>query len=217
MADHATRRVTMVDTQVRPSDVTKYPIIEAMLTVPREDYVPDAQRPIAYADRDVPLGEGRIALAPRNLAKLLEASGIGPEDVVLDLACGLGYSSAVLGRMAKAVLGVEPDGARAAEAQALLSRHDADNVAVICGNPAQGEPRNAPYDAIFVNGGIALWPDALAEQLREGGVAVAIWMDGQLGTARLGRKIGGAMIWRDIFNASAPLLDGFEKEAIFAF
>lgn len=216
MADHATRRVTMVDTQVRPSDVTQYSIIEAMLTVPREDYVPDAQRPIAYADRDVRLSEGRIVLAPRSFAKLLESAGIGPEDVVLDLACGLGYSSAIMGRMAKAVLGVEPDEERAAEAQALLSRHDADNVAVICGKPAQGEPRNAPYDAIFINGGIAFWPDTLTEQLRESGVAVAIWMDGHLGVAKLGRKIGGAMVWRDMFNASAPLLEGFEKEAAFA-
>lgn len=216
MADYASCRTTMVDTQVRPSDVTKFPIIDAMLRVQRELYVPDGQRAVAYSEGDIELGEGRVVLAPRTFAKMLEASGIGAQDVVLDLGCGLGYSTAVLARMARAVVAVEPNEAWAEEAQRCLSEQGADDAAVLAKPLADGAPQTDPYDAIIVQGGIQQWPDALTAQLREGGHVVAIWCEGRLGTARLGRKLDGAIIWRDVFNVWAPVLPGFEKQTEFA-
>ena len=99
MTDFATRRTMMVDTQVRPSDVTKFTIIEAMLSVPREVYVPADKREAAYVGEHVTLGQGRVVMDPRTLAKLLDALDIQQGETVLDLGCGLGYSTAVIARM----------------------------------------------------------------------------------------------------------------------
>lgn len=217
MADFATRRTIMVDTQVRPSDVTKYPIIDAMLSVPREAYVPDACRAVAYAESELDLGGGRMILAPRAFAKLLEMLDLDADDVVLDLGCGLGYSSAVLARMARAVVAVEPDETLAAEAQATLSAQGHDNVAVVTGALNEGAASSAPYDAIVVQGAITTWPEALSAQLNEGGQIAAIWAEGHLRTARLGRKINGVIQWRDAFSADASILPDFVGETAFAF
>ena len=100
MTDFATRRTMMVDTQVRPSDVTKFTIIEAMLSVPREVYVPADKREAAYMGEHVPLGQGRVLMDPRTLATMLDALAIPPGETVLDLFCGLFYSTSVIARMA---------------------------------------------------------------------------------------------------------------------
>ena len=107
MTDFTNRRTLMVDTQVRPSDVTKFPIIEAMLHVRREVFVPDDKLEAAYAGENLPLGPGRVILEPRTFAKMLDGLAIEPTELVLDLGCGLGYSSAVLARLAEAVVAVE--------------------------------------------------------------------------------------------------------------
>lgn len=216
MVDFAARRTIMVDTQVRPSDVTRYPIIDAMLRVPRELYVPDAARATAYAEQNIPLDEGRVVLAPRTFAKMLEAANIGNADVVLDLGCGLGYSTAVLAQMAQAVVAVEPDETRAQEAQQILSGEGVDNAAVMARPLAEGAPQADPYDAIVVEGAVETWPEALSDQLREGGRAVALFSEGRLCTARIGWKENGRMIWRDLFAAGAPVLEGFARKMEFA-
>ena len=95
MSDYATRRVTMVDTQVRPSDVTKFPIIEAMLSIPREVYVPSSKREAAYVGENVDIGSGRVVLEARTLAKLLDALDVQPTELVLDLGCGSDGSVAI--------------------------------------------------------------------------------------------------------------------------
>ena len=217
MADYQTRRTLMVDTQVRPSDVTKFPIIEALLSVPREDYVPDAKRDAAYVGENIEIGGGRVLLEPRTLAKMLDAVDVQPTDVVLDLACGLGYSTAVLAEMADFVVAVEDDAARAEDAQANLSAHGVDNAAVFEGPLAEGAAKNGPYDLIMLQGAVETVPDALLAQVKEGGRMIAIFAEGALGVVRVGRKIDGAMNWRMAFNANAPVLAGFAKEAAFTF
>nr|WP_237693243.1 protein-L-isoaspartate O-methyltransferase [Octadecabacter algicola] len=207
----------MVDTQVRPSDVTKFPIIDALLDVPREEYVPDALRDAAYIGENIDLGEGRVLLEPRTLAKILDAADVQKTDVVLDLGCGLGYSTAVLAHMAEFVVAVEDDEARAEEAQQNLSSHGVDNAAVFAGPLAQGAAKNGPYDLILLQGAVEEIPDDLTSQIKEGGRIVAIFAEGALGVVRVGRKIDGAMNWRMAFNATAPVLSGFEKVAAFAF
>lgn len=216
MSDFSTRRVMMVDTQVRPSDVTKFPIIEAMLAVPREVYVPAAKREAAYIGENLDLAPGRVMLEARTLAKMLDALDVQPTETVLDLGCGLGYSAAVIARMAHAVVAVEEDAALAAEAQRTLSAEGVDNAAVIVGPLAAGNAKNAPYDVITLQGGVEVVPEALLAQLREGGRIGAIFMDGALGTAMVGYKVDGKLSWRFAFNAAAPVLPGFAKARAFA-
>lgn len=209
MTDFASRRVTMVDTQVRPSDVTKFPIIDAMLTVPREAFVPLDKREAAYVGENLEIGGGRVVLDPRTLAKMLDALDIQPDELVLDLGCGLGYSTAVMARLADAVIGLEEDEGLAAEAQRNLSAEGMDNAAVVVGPLAGGDARHAPFDVITVQGAVEAIPEAIVAQLKEGGRIGAIFMQGALGVARVGYKLDGRVTWRDSFNATAPVLPGF--------
>lgn len=216
MTDFATRRVMMVDTQVRPSDVTKFPIIEAMLSVPREVYVPRDRREAAYVGENIVLAPNRVMLEPRTMAKLLDALDVKPTETVLDLGCGLGYSTAVIARMAEAVVAVEEDETLGAEAQSILSGESVDNAAVIVAPLASGAAKHGPYDVITIQGGVETVPQALIEQLKDGGRIGAIFMEGALGIARVGYKLDGKVDWRFSFNATAPVLKGFAAERAFA-
>ncbi len=216
MTDFALRRRMMVDTQVRPSDVTKFPIIEAMLTVEREAFLPDALRETAYSGENIVLNDRRVMLEPRTLAKMLDDLNISRDELVLDVGCAHGYSSAVVARMAEAVVAVEEDAEMVSEAQAALVQTGADNVIVHEGPLAEGAAEHGPYDVILVQGGVAQLPDAIAEQLKDGGRIACLFMEGALGIVKIGYKTAGALSWRFAFNASAPVLPGFEKEAAFA-
>jgi protein-L-isoaspartate(D-aspartate) O-methyltransferase len=217
MTDYAARRTVMVDTQVRPSDVTKFPIIDAMLDVPREAFVPRHLREAAYMGENIDLGGGRVILEPRSLAKLLDALDIRGSELVLDVGSALGYSSAVIARMAEAVVAVEEDSDMADEAQGLLSEHGADNVIVHHGPLAEGAPEHGPYDVIVVEGGVGHLPQTLIDQVKEGGRIACLFMEGALGAVRIGYKIDGDISWRYAFNAGAPVLPGFERHEAFTF
>lgn len=214
MQDFATRRTMMVDTQVRPNDVTKFPIIAAMLHVPREEFVPASRREAAYIGENVEIAAGRVLLEPRNFAKMLDGLDIQPDDLVLDLGCGLGYSAAVIAEMAEAVVALD-DEDMAAQAEAALAQAGADNVAVVAGELAAGAPQHGPYDAILIEGGIEAVPHVIADQLKEGGRIAAIFMEGALGVARIGYKIDGVISWRDMFNGTAPVMPGFAAQRDF--
>ncbi|WP_300586898.1 protein-L-isoaspartate O-methyltransferase family protein [Marivita sp.] len=215
MTDFAARRTMMVDTQVRPSDVTKFPIIDAMLSVPRELFVPREQAEAAYISENVPIAPGRVVLEPRTLGKLLDAINIEGNELVLDIGAGYGYSSALVARMAEAVIAVEEDETLAAEAQSILSDQGADNVVVHTGPLTDGAVQHGPYDAILIQGGVEQVPAGLLDQLKEGGRIGCVFMEGALGVARIGYKIDGDITWRFAFNASAPVLPGFAKEVAF--
>lgn len=216
MADYAARRSTMVDTQVRPSDVTKFPIIDAMLSVPREIFVPVDRREAAYLGENVDLGNGRVLLEPRTLAKMLDWLDIRGDELVMDLGCAQGYSSAVIAEMAEAVVAVD-DADRLNGAQESLGQINADNVVLHEGSPAEGAAEHGPYDAIVVEGGVEQLPDAILDQLKDGGRIACLFVEGPLGTVRIGYKIDGKMSWRFAFNASAPVMPGFEKHRAFTF
>jgi protein-L-isoaspartate(D-aspartate) O-methyltransferase len=209
MSDYAQRRTMMVDTQVRPSDVTKFPIIEAMLSVPREIFVPTDKREAAYIGDNVDLGGNRVVLEPRTLAKMLDALNIQKNEMVLDLGCGLGYSAAVIARMAEAVVAVEEDNL-AADAQVALSEIGADNVILEVGAISAGAPQHGPYDVITIQGAVESLPDGIISQLKEGGRIGCLMAEGNLGVVRIGYKINDVMNWRFAFNAGAPVLPGFE-------
>lgn len=215
MSDFAKRRTTMVDTQVRPSDVTKFPIIDAMLSVPREMFVPGDKREAAYVGEHVDLGGGRVVLDPRTLAKILEAADIQPDEMVLDIGAGLGYSSALCARLAEAVIALEDDADRVTEAEHALSEAGIDNVAVVEGVLAEGAAKHGPYDVILIQGAVQHMPQAITDQLKDGGRVVAIFQEGALGVVRVGYMIDGTVSWRFVFNAGAPVVPGFEAARAF--
>lgn len=215
MTDFAMRRALMVDTQVRPSDVTKFPIIESMLNVPREAFVPDNLREAAYVGENLALAPNRVMLDPRTLAKMLDALDISNDELVLDIGCGLGYSSAVIARMAEAVIAVEDDGTMAADAQSILIEQGADNVVVHHGPLTDGAAQHGPYDVIVIQGAVAHLPEGLSDQLKDGGRMACLFAEGALGVVRIGYKVDGRMNWRFAFNAGAPVLPGFEKHSAF--
>ena len=206
MSDFDARRMMMVDTQVRPQDVTKFPIIAAMLSVPRENFVPEAAREAAYVGNNVALAPRRVVLEARSLAKLLDAIDLVPGEKALDLGAGLGYASAVLAEMGAVVTAVEEDAAMAALATDKL----AGVATVVAGPLAAGAAANGPFDIILLQGGVEAVPPAVLEQLAEGGRIGAIFMEGALGVARIGHKLDGKITWRFCFNATAPVLPGFE-------
>lgn len=216
MTDFAQRRVTMVDTQVRPSDVTKFPIIDAMLTIPREIFVPADKRELAYVGEHVDLGNGRFLLEPRLLAKMLEAANVQNGDLVLDVGSGMGYSAALAAHIADAVIALEDSAERVQDMEAALAEAGIVNVAVEEGSLSEGAAKSAPYDVIFIEGGVEQVPEALTAQLKDGGRIVAIFLDGALGMVRVGHFIDGAVSWRFAFNGTAPLLPGFAAEKAFA-
>ncbi len=216
MTDFAARRLTMVDTQVRPSDVTKFPIIDAMLNVARENFVPDTQREAAYVGDLIELSGGRCLLEPRTLAKMLDAVNISNDEMVLDIAPGLGYSTAIAARMAELVVAVEDDEGLAAEAQSLLMEADVDNAVVHEGPLDQGAVEHGPYDVIMIQGGVEQVPDTLLDQLKDGGRIACLFMEGDLGTVRVGLKSADRVSWRYAFNASAPILPAFRAECAFS-
>lgn len=216
MTDFAARRRIMVDTQIRPSDVTKFPIIDAMLAVPRELFVPDMQREAAYAGNNLDLGRGRVLIEPRTLAKMLDALDVTDDELVLDVGCCYGYSAAVVARMAQAVIAVEQDDRMVDDAQALLSEIGADNAVVHVGPLAAGAAEHGPYDVILIEGGVEDLPAAILDQLKDGGRIGCMFMDGALGAVRIGYKSGSSVSWRFEFNAGAPVLPGFERQRAFA-
>ena len=217
MTDFSAAREAMVDCQVRPADVTRYDIIEAMLWAPRERFVPRPLRDVAYAGAEIPLAPGRVLLEPRVLAKMFQVAAITPRDLVLDLAPGTGYSTALAGRLAEAVVAVEPDPQLAATARKLMAELEIDNAAVAEGDPAAGDPAHAPYDVILMNGGVERLPDALFDQLRDGGRLVAVTVEGAAGKCRLHTRTARSVTDRAVFDATAPVLAGFERPAEFTF
>ncbi|MEO0634376.1 MAG: protein-L-isoaspartate O-methyltransferase [Pseudomonadota bacterium] len=217
MPDYAARRTMMVDTQIRPSDVTKFPIIDTFLSVPRELFVPAAQREAAYMGENIAIAPGRVVLEPRTLAKILDTLDVQPHELVLDIGTGLGYSAAVLSRLGEVVVAVEEDDTFAAEAETALSEFGADNVILVHAPLTEGAPKHGPYDAIVVQGGVETIPPVVLDQLKEGGRIAAVFMEGALGVCRIGYMVDGTVSWRFAFNAGAPVLQGYASASDFVF
>lgn len=217
MTDFAAAREAMVDSQVRTSDVTRYAIIEAMLEIPRELFVPRARRDVAYAEAEIPIAPGRAMLMPRAFAKMIEAAGIGASDLVLDLAPGTGYSTAVIARLAAAVVAIEPNAELARQATEALESLEIVNAIVSHGDPTAGDPAHGPYDVIFVNGAVERVPEALTDQLKDGGRLVAIFVERGVGQCRVVLRVGDTIAQRIADDITGPLVPGFEKKRVFAF
>jgi protein-L-isoaspartate(D-aspartate) O-methyltransferase len=218
MADFAASRRMMVDGQVRTNDVTDLRLIDAMLVVPRERFVPRDLQPLAYLDRDLGVGAGGRALVkPMVLAKMIQAANVGEHDLVLVVGCATGYSSAVLARLADAVVALEEDAELARTANQVLGDVGAPNVAVVTGPLTAGWPGQGPYDVIMLNGAVELVPEALLGQLKDGGRLVGVVGNRPMGKATLYRAASGRVSAQPLFDAAAPLLPGFARPAAFVF
>jgi protein-L-isoaspartate(D-aspartate) O-methyltransferase len=216
MKDFEARRRKMVDTQVRPSDVTKFNVIEAMLAVPRERFVPEAWTEAAYVGENIPLGPNRVLFEPRTIAKMLDFVDIQPTDIVLDVGCGLGYSAALAAALGEAVVAVEEDADMAREAERILADEGADGAVVIEGPLVDGAPKHGPYDVILIEGAVEELPPHFADQLSENGRIACLFLEGELGVVRTGLKADGRITWRSAFNAWAPVLPGFTRRRAFS-
>ncbi|WP_120501807.1 protein-L-isoaspartate O-methyltransferase [Roseovarius sp. EL26] len=217
MTDFATRRTFMVDTQIRPSDVTKFPIIDAMLSVPRETFVPADKIEAAYVGDNIEIAPGRVILDPRTIAKMLDVLDIRDDELVLDIGCAYGYFSALIARMAEAVIAVDEDESVLEDAQAALSEIGADNVILHQGSLLAGATEHGPYDVAVIEGAVEHLPTTLLDQIKDGGRIACLFAEGALGVVRIGYKIDGQVNWRFAFNAGAPVLPGFEQEETFSF
>ncbi|MFM1815625.1 MAG: hypothetical protein RLZ98_2320 [Pseudomonadota bacterium] len=223
MSGFDVQRKNMVESQVRPSDVTDRRVIRAMEAVPREVFVPGDRRFLAYADRDVAIGRGesggeRVLLAPRLMARMIQNLELGEEDLVLEVGTGTGYGAALLARIAQTVVAVECDPAMAQKAGEALGSIGIDNAVVMSGALALGYPAEGPYDAILVSGGVSELPEGLLEQLKHRGRLIAVVVgDGPVGHVVRWQRFDDTYDRQVLFEGSAPMLPGFEAKAQFVF
>lgn len=205
----------MIDSQVRTNDVHGRLLLAAMSETPREAFVPEARRGLAYVDAAVKTGPNRWLWAPRDFAKLLYAAEIAEGDRVLDIAPGTGYSTAVIARMAASVCAIEESDAAAAALRESLARAGVAGVDVAAGALRAGRPDKAPFNAIFVNGAVEEVPPAWLDQLADGGRLAVVVAEGAVRRGRIYTRSGGRTAWRTPFDSTAPFLPGFEKVAAF--
>jgi len=223
MTDYAQARRTMVERQIMTADVTSRALLDAIGEIPRELFVPDAVRHLAYSDADLPITQAapgaprRFLAEPAILARLLQLANVGPDDIVLEIGCGTGYSSAVLAELANSVVAVEEDPALAATATETLIALDIGNVAVVTAPLAEGYPAEAPYDVIFLGGSVEEVPQSLLGQLKDGGRLVAVVGTGPDGMATCFRYVMGGVSRRRAFSAAMPPLPGFAAPRVFQF
>jgi protein-L-isoaspartate(D-aspartate) O-methyltransferase len=221
MQGFSTARQHMVDGQVRPSDVTDLRIIDAMLEVPREAFVPQSQRALAYLDLDLDLSEGisakRFLIKPVVTAKMLQAAEIMATDKVLVAGCATGYTAAVVARLAGQVIATESDPAQAAKARDVLAELGLGNVTFQAAAAAEGFPGNAPYDVIVLDGATEIVPERLYAQLGEGGRLVGVFAITKPPRAMMVTRSHGDFGNRALFDATAPVLPGLERLPAFVF
>jgi protein-L-isoaspartate(D-aspartate) O-methyltransferase len=221
MSGFSTARQKMVDGQVRPSDVTDLRIIDAMLAVPREAFVPENQRALAYLDLDLDVSDGASAksflIKPVVTAKMLQAADIKDTDSVLVAGCATGYTAALAAKLAARVTASECDPALAAKARDILAQLGLGNVTVEAAPAAEGYPANAPYDVIVLNGATEIPPDRLYRQLKEGGRLVGVFAMTQPPRATIVTRSHGDVGCRTLFDAVAPVLPGLERLPAFVF
>ncbi len=215
MFDFEAARETMLDSQIRTNDVTDRAVQAAFMAVPRECFVPKSKIALAYGDTNVNLGGGRFMLRPRDFAKMIDAADIQPTDIVLDIACGRGYSVAVMAHLAETVVAIEETDAAVERATKLLDKCKVTNGAVVQADLKAGAPEHGPFDVIFVNGAVTSIPQTWHDQLANGGRLVVARTEGPLCRVMVHTKTSDRVGERVVFDANIPALPGFEHKQEF--
>ena len=209
-SDFQARRVKMVDGQLRTTDVTSHPVLDSFLAVPRESYVSDAKRELAYFDMEIAVAPGRYLMEPSPLAKLIQLADIKSTDRVLDIGTATGYSAAILSNIGATIIALESNGELGDTAKANLAAANITNVEVVTGPLKAGAASKGPFNVILIEGAVGEVPKALFDQLADGGRLVAVEGEGLSGVARLYVKTGQIVSGRRGFNLSVKPLPGFE-------
>ncbi|HEY4163352.1 MAG TPA: protein-L-isoaspartate O-methyltransferase [Dongiaceae bacterium] len=215
--DYAAARQHMIDSQVRTNKVTDSAVISAFASVPRERFVAEAYRKLAYIDRPIPIGAGRRMPEPMVLARLLQSAQPKPGDSALVVGAGTGYSAAVIARLVGRVVALESDAKLAADARAALAGFDVKNVTVVEGTLTAGRAADAPYNLILIDGSVEVVPEALTAQLAEFGQLATVVVDRGVGRGTLFLKADGVISQRAVFDADAEPLPGFAAPQRFVF
>jgi len=220
MSGFSTARLKMVDGQVRTNDVTDRRVLDAMLTVPREAFVPASRQALAYLDIDLDVSEGpakRFLIKAQLTGKLLQAAEIGEGDNVLVVGCATGYLAALAAKLASQVTATECDSVLAAKAKDALASLGLANVTCKAAACTEGDAAAAPYDVIILNGATEVVPEALLGQLKEGGRLVGVSAESRPPRAMIVTRTHGEFGHRTLFDAAAPVLPGLERAAAFVF
>lgn len=213
----ATARQNMIDSQIKPFSVTDARVLEAFATVEREAFVPSERQGLAYVGEDLPVGEGRYLIEPPAYARLLQAAEIEADHIVLDVGALTGYTSTILARLAKAVFAVD-EAEWVNKAKKITAKTEAHNIVFVPGNLANGCSQHAPYDVIVINGAVQTIPQALVNQLKDGGKIATFFRDDKGEShAVIYHKHKGDLRKQIIFDAFVPVLNGFEKAEGFTF
>jgi protein-L-isoaspartate(D-aspartate) O-methyltransferase len=216
--DYAAARQHMIDSQIRTNKVTDPTVIEALAALPREAFVSEAQRKLAYIDRPVAIGAGRRMTEPMVLARLLQVAHLKAGETALVVGAGTGYSAAILSRLVRKVVALESVPELVERAKAILSDLGVTNVTVTAGDLAAGCAPDGPYDFILVDGAAEIVPEGLTAQLADRGrLAVVVKDDGVVGRGTLFTRAGGVVSQRAIFDADAEVLPGFTRPQRFVF
>jgi protein-L-isoaspartate(D-aspartate) O-methyltransferase len=211
-------RFNMVEQQIRTWEVLDQGVLDLLYAVPREAFVPQAYRKLAFADMEIPIGEGESMMAPKMEARILQELALRKTDRVLEVGTGSGYLTALLARMAGHVTSLEIRPALAAFGRANLERHGADNVTLEVADGARGDAKRAPYDAIVLTGSTPVLPATLKAQLAPGGRLFAVVgeppvMVAQLVTCSAPGAYGSVALFDTVL---APLVNA-ERPARFRF
>lgn len=215
--DFARARNMMVESQVRPADVTDTRIIHAMRTLPRERFAPAHMRAVAYGDLELEVAPGRMLLRPRDLAKLIQSLAPQPHEKALEIAGATGYGAGVLAACCASVVTLDPDGQLSFAAQSALESSGVTNVQAVSTVPTDGWADAAPYDVILLNGAAEIVPQAWLDQLAPGGRLGVIVREGPAGSARIYTRAGNSLAYRTVFDAAPPVVSGLERPPAFAF
>ena len=206
----------MVDTQVRPSGVSRVDVIEAIGEIPRELFLPDHLKKLSYVEGNLNLGSNNFIIEPRILAKLLQSLAINRQESVLVLGSGCGYVAAVIGKLSELVVGVENNKDNVDSSDQAIISAGINNIIIMQGELGLGAPKHGPYDVVVFPGGVHVIPEVILDQVKEGGRVAAFFTEDSLTQAKIGVKVKGSISWRTYFDCDVPLIKEFEMTQVFS-
>ncbi|MEZ5946241.1 MAG: protein-L-isoaspartate O-methyltransferase [Hyphomonas sp.] len=218
MMNYEAARETMVDTQIRPNDVTDPAIVAAFLKTPREAFVPTSRKSVAYSELEIETSEARSLWTARDTGKLLRLAGIRRSDIVLVIGAGAGYEAALISQMAETVIALEETAALVDAMSERFAALGLDRAVAVEGKIEEGLKDQGPFDVIYVCGMVETLPEAWTAQLAEGGrlAAVVLGEDG-VGRGTIFTRAGDTASPRHGFDAFPPKFSQFDRKKAFVF